>query len=119
MVYKERAYDHFVEMIRNIEHRVVKGLLTAKPREALDEVKLEETLLSQYANAAQEGRDESMSSPMQQNMLLRTPFSEESEPKVIIREDSPAKSEQQYPNVGRNDPCPCGSGKKFKQCHGK
>jgi preprotein translocase subunit SecA len=21
--------------------------------------------------------------------------------------------------VGRNDPCPCGSGKKFKQCHGK
>ena len=24
-----------------------------------------------------------------------------------------------YPTVGRNDPCPCGSGKKFKQCHGK
>ena len=23
------------------------------------------------------------------------------------------------PKVGRNDPCPCGSGKKFKQCHGK
>jgi uncharacterized protein len=22
------------------------------------------------------------------------------------------------PKVGRNDPCPCGSGKKFKQCHG-
>ncbi|HBY41235.1 MAG TPA: preprotein translocase subunit SecA, partial [Alteromonas sp.] len=21
--------------------------------------------------------------------------------------------------VGRNDPCPCGSGKKYKQCHGK
>ena len=21
--------------------------------------------------------------------------------------------------VGRNDPCPCGSGKKFKQCHGR
>ncbi|MFM7645468.1 MAG: SEC-C metal-binding domain-containing protein [Sphingomonadales bacterium] len=21
--------------------------------------------------------------------------------------------------MGRNDPCPCGSGKKFKQCHGK
>ena len=24
-----------------------------------------------------------------------------------------------YANVGRNDPCPCGSGKKFKQCHGR
>ncbi|XHO05983.1 Protein translocase subunit SecA [Ralstonia syzygii] len=25
----------------------------------------------------------------------------------------------QVPKVGRNDPCPCGSGKKYKQCHGK
>jgi preprotein translocase subunit SecA len=23
------------------------------------------------------------------------------------------------PKIGRNDPCPCGSGKTFKQCHGK
>jgi uncharacterized protein YecA (UPF0149 family) len=23
------------------------------------------------------------------------------------------------PKVGRNDPCPCGSGKKYKKCHGK
>ncbi|MDR1184175.1 MAG: SEC-C domain-containing protein, partial [Coriobacteriales bacterium] len=23
-----------------------------------------------------------------------------------------------FVNVGRNDPCPCGSGKKFKKCHG-
>jgi len=23
------------------------------------------------------------------------------------------------PKVGRNDPCPCGSGRKFKHCHGK
>jgi preprotein translocase subunit SecA len=26
---------------------------------------------------------------------------------------------REMPKVGRNDPCPCGSGKKFKQCHGK
>jgi len=37
----------------------------------------------------------------------------------------PAASEPQHtykretPKVGRNDPCPCGSGKKYKQCHGK
>jgi preprotein translocase subunit SecA len=24
-----------------------------------------------------------------------------------------------YPKVGRNDPCPCGSGKKYKYCHGR
>ena len=27
--------------------------------------------------------------------------------------------QQRQPRVGRNDPCPCGSGKKYKQCCGK
>ena len=31
-------------------------------------------------------------------------------PKVTVRRDTP--------KVGRNDPCPCGSGKKYKNCHG-
>ncbi len=31
---------------------------------------------------------------------------------------SAAASGGEYANVGRNDPCPCGSGKKFKKCHG-
>jgi preprotein translocase subunit SecA len=26
---------------------------------------------------------------------------------------------RKFPKVGRNEPCPCGSGKKYKQCHGK
>ncbi|NLX13690.1 MAG: hypothetical protein GXY44_08570 [Phycisphaerales bacterium] len=26
---------------------------------------------------------------------------------------------REQPRVGRNDPCPCGSGRKYKQCHGK
>ncbi len=37
-------------------------------------------------------------------------------------EDAPAPGSQPVqaaPKVGRNDPCPCGSGKKYKQCHGK
>jgi hypothetical protein len=29
------------------------------------------------------------------------------------------KQMQAHPPVGRNDPCPCGSGKKFKKCHGR
>ena len=37
--------------------------------------------------------------------------------------DTPAASGQKPlpagPKVGRNDPCPCGSGKKYKQCHGQ
>ena len=31
----------------------------------------------------------------------------------------PAVAENALPRVGRNDPCPCGSGKKYKLCHGK
>ncbi|MFL5499581.1 MAG: SEC-C metal-binding domain-containing protein, partial [Gemmatimonadaceae bacterium] len=27
-------------------------------------------------------------------------------------------AQKDWSNVGRNDPCPCGSGKKFKKCHG-
>ena len=30
----------------------------------------------------------------------------------------PVQSMDMFKNVGRNDPCPCGSGKKFKKCHG-
>jgi preprotein translocase subunit SecA len=33
--------------------------------------------------------------------------------------ESAVSSAEGYPKVGRNDPCPCGSGKKYKQCHGK
>lgn len=35
-----------------------------------------------------------------------------------IRINVPTKSSE-FKNVGRNDPCPCGSGKKYKKCHGK
>ena len=44
----------------------------------------------------------------------------------ITQQQNPEAAAPQKPQqikgvvkVGRNDPCPCGSGKKFKQCHGK
>jgi preprotein translocase subunit SecA len=34
-------------------------------------------------------------------------------------DDAPIKTvKKEHPDVGRNDPCWCGSGKKFKKCHG-
>ena len=33
--------------------------------------------------------------------------------------DAPAEPADAGPKIGRNDPCPCGSGKKYKHCHGK
>ena len=40
---------------------------------------------------------------------------------IKAREERAAKAEKEkmFKNVGRNDPCPCGSGKKFKKCCGK
>jgi uncharacterized protein len=37
---------------------------------------------------------------------------------VYAAEDA-AREEASFANVGRNDPCPCGSGKMFKNCHGR
>jgi len=34
------------------------------------------------------------------------------------RDDAPAKASGATDKVGRNDQCPCGSGKKYKRCHG-
>jgi preprotein translocase subunit SecA len=35
-----------------------------------------------------------------------------------LKQPAPAKAPAEWSSVGRNDPCPCGSGKKFKKCHG-
>jgi len=43
-------------------------------------------------------------------------------PANIMRQLAEEKLEQQsqaFGTTGRNDPCPCGSGRKFKQCHGR
>ncbi|HRU36017.1 MAG TPA: SEC-C metal-binding domain-containing protein, partial [Candidatus Paceibacterota bacterium] len=41
-------------------------------------------------------------------------------PTIEIKPSLPADiSPEKFKNVGRNDPCPCGSGKKFKKCHGR
>jgi uncharacterized protein len=36
---------------------------------------------------------------------------------VLVAED--AQLQQAFAKAGRNEPCPCGSGRKFKHCHGR
>jgi preprotein translocase subunit SecA len=38
---------------------------------------------------------------------------------VAVAEAPKMKPARAAQKIGRNDPCPCGSGKKYKQCHGK
>jgi hypothetical protein len=41
------------------------------------------------------------------------------QPARVGGDDAPVKTmRREEPKVGRNDPCPCGSGKKYKKCHG-
>jgi preprotein translocase subunit SecA len=41
------------------------------------------------------------------------------QPPRVGGDDAPIKQvRREEPKVGRNDPCPCGSGKKYKKCHG-
>jgi preprotein translocase subunit SecA len=42
------------------------------------------------------------------------------EPEPSEPDEAPPQTyTREQPKVGRNEPCPCGSGKKYKQCHGK
>ncbi|MCP4360442.1 MAG: anaerobic sulfatase maturase [Chloroflexi bacterium] len=51
------------------------------------------------------------------NLLRQNRYADEIM-KLYATEDKVAASTQ-FANVGRNDPCPCGSGKKYKVCHGR
>jgi preprotein translocase subunit SecA len=50
--------------------------------------------------------------------IMATEIRKENTPRQIIA-NRPVEVSSKNQNVGRNDPCPCGSGKKFKKCHGK
>jgi preprotein translocase subunit SecA len=72
-------------------------------------VRVESTAQLDQAAEAIEGRAERIA-----NVTYTAP-TETGEPAT-----SPDLATAQSPmRVGRNEPCPCGSGKKFKQCHGK
>ncbi|GAB0175072.1 MAG: preprotein translocase subunit SecA [Candidatus Altimarinota bacterium] len=123
IIYKEKAYEKFVILIDTIGVRVIKGLLTARPRESIDEVNLEASLLEKYTDSAQEGFDQSMTARaghMGHSEYTPEPLTEADPDIRIMKVTGENDSEKaKYAGVGRNDPCPCGSGKKFKQCHGK
>jgi preprotein translocase subunit SecA len=102
--YKREAFDLFTTMLEEIKAEVTRILMTVQIR---SEQQVEEVAEAtrppinvQYHHAAYEevlGED----GQQQDGQEKHQPF---------VRQDD---------KVGRNDPCPCGSGKKYKQCHGK
>ena len=106
--YKREAFELFGQLLDSVKNEVTKTLMTVKIQSGEE--------LNQAAEAI-ESRGENLA-----NVTYTAPtetgdvevrFDEESQRGLI-----PLTAEQMQ-RTGRNDPCPCGSGKKFKQCHGK
>ncbi len=105
--YKREAFTLFEELLRNIQFEVIKflSLVRIRQEEAVDSIEKQ-----RVAEAAK-----TLQKPVHQSEPAATP------PTTAV----PVAPQQQMPfmragqKVGRNDPCPCGSGEKFKQCHGK
>ncbi len=101
--YKREAFEMFSQLLERIKHDVIVLLAKVEIRseadvDAVDEQRAsQENIQYQHAEAgAMAGVDAG------------------AEPK-----ESAAPFVREGKKVGRNEPCPCGSGKKYKQCHGK
>jgi preprotein translocase subunit SecA len=103
--YKREAFELFGQMLDSVKNEVTKILMTVRIQSAqqLDE-----------AAQALEAKGETLS-----NVTYTAP-TDTGEPETVSLADlGLPQASAPIPRVGRNEPCPCGSGKKFKQCHGK
>lgn len=119
VVYKERSYDKFITLLQDIGHRVSKAILTARPKENNTEGAREETALSHYANTGIAGFATETPEWTWTPLWIPLSGSQPNTDGVRILHVDHASPPQALQPVGRNEPCPCGSGKKYKQCHGK
>ena len=100
--YKREAFELFSGMLDRIRDDVVRVLMTVR-------VQSQEQVDQAEAEAAQ--------SHVQNVQYHHSDYDE-----ALAQQDSEGGAQpvrNVVPKVGRNDPCPCGSGKKYKNCHGK
>ena len=110
--YKSEAYRFFEELMNNVRLQICTGLFrSASNLESFENML---ALLSRTAKAV--GPSDAPAAPqitttVSSGGTSSAPAEPEIQlPKVTVRREAP--------KVGRNDPCPCGSGKKYKNCHG-
>ena len=99
--YKREAFELFAKLLDVVKMEVSRLLLTVR-------IQTQE----QVAQAAQ-AIEESASH------VANVSYTHPNEDGSVSQETDPATQVAEVPKVGRNDPCPCGSGKKYKQCHCK
>jgi preprotein translocase subunit SecA len=110
--YKQEAYKLFEELMANISREIVSNLFrSASSLEAFEKflASLPQQLIHEEAPSGfAQGTGPGASSQA---------GGEEGMVEEAIKKSRPVRREM--PKVGRNDPCPCGSGKKYKNCCGK
>ena len=103
--YKRESFELFQQMLESLKHDVISILskVQVQAQSDVDEMEArrreeEARIQHQYQHATSEALNEAEHDA---EVAAHTP---------VVRDGE---------KVGRNDPCPCGSGKKYKQCHGK
>jgi len=109
--YKKEAFELFSEMLENVKREVVTLLARVRIRSE-EEVEALEQAERQQAQARL------MQSQFQHQGAGGYGADEEAA-QVEAAQNGVAHASGHEPKVGRNDPCPCGSGKKYKHCHGQ
>jgi preprotein translocase subunit SecA len=116
--YKTEAYDMFVELMANIKNEVLNNLFRSTSNlQAFENflATLPQFLMREHApTAPTAGADARVRQPVGA-MAGVTAGDGDGEGEVSI--DLPVR--RSIPKVGRNEPCPCGSGKKYKNCCGR
>ncbi|MEM9242481.1 MAG: preprotein translocase subunit SecA [Pseudomonadota bacterium] len=105
--YKREAYQLFIAMLEEIKYEMIKLLSIVQIQQQQDVDAMEnQRRAATPLNVTYEHAE----------------FAEQAavaEPDEANAPEKPQTFRRDMPKVGRNDPCPCGSGKKYKQCHGK
>ena len=100
--YKREAFELFGQLLDQVKEEVTRILMTVEVQSGEQ--------LEQAANKIEE-RAEDL-----KNITYTSPT--ETGEEAVTSQDSVVQGAQGFPSTGRNEPCPCGSGKKYKHCHG-
>jgi preprotein translocase subunit SecA len=87
----------------------------------LDVVKMDVTriLMNLRIQSQEEAAQAAVAIEERAERISNVTYTHPNEDGSVSEEPDPATQMAQVPKVGRNDPCPCGSGKKYKMCHGR
>ena len=108
--YKREAFELFSDMLDRVKQDVVKIVLTVQVRTQADVQAVEEPEPVSNVRYQHADYDEALGADDGGGTATATATQTEAAAKPFVRAGE---------KVGRNDPCPCGSGRKYKQCHGR